>query len=88
MRLQQDYLKRQEKLSKAQANSDADGRTAESLKTRSDYNKADYDAAKASYDSALQEFSQLTGMTFNYTDETESTTDNQINTTNITGWTN
>ena len=105
----------EEKLSKAQANSDANGRTAESLKlvydnakteyekanytytqsssicsqlskvfyklnyeaTRSDYNKTDYDEAKTAYDSALQKFSQLTGMTFNYIDETDSTIDNQ-----------
>ena len=39
--------------------------------TRSDYNKADYDSAKSAYDSALNEFSKLTGLTFNYTDETD-----------------
>lgn len=40
-------------------------------------NKTDYDEAKTAYDSALQKFSQLTGMTFNYIDETDSTIDNQ-----------
>mgnify|MGYP000763129572 CR=1 FL=1 len=43
--------------------------------TRSDYNKADYDSAKSAYDSVLYEFSKLTGLTFNYTDETDTTID-------------
>lgn len=33
------------------------------------------DSAKSAYDSVLYEFSKLTGLTFNYTDETDTTID-------------
>lgn len=96
-----------DKLTKAQANSDASGRTKDSLKlaydiakaeyekadfvysqsnsicnalsktyyklnyetTRSDYDQNDYNAAKKTYDDTLMEFTNLTGVTFNFTEE-------------------
>lgn len=96
-----------DKLTKAQASSDASGRTKDSLKlaydiakaeyekadfvysqsnsicnalsktyyklnyetTRSDFNQNDYNAAKKTYDDTLMEFTNLTGVTFNFTDE-------------------
>ena len=39
--------------------------------TRSDYNKTDFDNAKSVYDKALIEYTNLTGITFNMTDETD-----------------
>ena len=55
----------------AMANAVAEGAKAAGAEV-SVFETADFDAAKSAYDSMLDEYTSLTGITFNYTDDSDS----------------